>query len=170
MTRELRRAKAYRKASRLTAVEAAYLAGLIDGEGTVTLSRVHRSRQRGLVVTISNTELAILQHVRDVIGVGTITSKRISRINHTPSYAYHVADRQALDLLEQIGPFMKSHKAARAKLVLDHYLRLTPRNGRYTQEQLAQRDAFIHQFFEIRPAERTGRPRPVLTASPLKPN
>lgn len=155
----------YRKTNRLTSMDAAYLAGLIDGEGTVTLSRVHRNRQRGLVVTISNTEFAILKHVLEVIGVGGITNKRRSRDNHTPSFTYHIADRQALDLLEQIAPFMKSHKAARAKLVLREYLRLTPRNGRYTNDQLAQRGAFIREFFEIRPADVTGRARPHLTVS-----
>ncbi len=160
----------YRKANRLASIDAAYLAGLIDGEGTVTLSRVHRTRQRGLVVTISNTELAILKHVFEVIGVGGITNKRRSRDNHTPSFTYHIADRQALDLLEQITPFMKSHKAARAKLVLREYLRLTPRNGRYTNDQLVQRAAFIREFFEIRSADATGRARPHLTVLLPGPN
>jgi hypothetical protein len=60
--------------NKLSSIDAAYLAGLIDGEGTVTLTRVHRNRQRGLVVAISNTERDILDHVREVVGCGTISA------------------------------------------------------------------------------------------------
>jgi hypothetical protein len=98
------------KPNNLSPIDAAYLAGLIDGEGTVTLTRVHRNRQRGLVVAISNTERDILDYVREVVGCGTISNKRRSQGNHTPSFVYHLSDRRALSLLEQISPFMKSHK------------------------------------------------------------
>lgn len=152
----------YRHVNALTAVDAAYLAGLIDGEGTVTLTRLSRNRERGLAVTISNTELNILEHVLSCVGVGKITNKRKSGVNHTPSYTYQITNRQALDLLRQIGPFLRSHKAARAQMVLKEYLRLTPRNGRYTKEQLHQRETFVREFFEIRPADQTGRLRPRL--------
>ena len=53
----------YKHVNELTAVDAAYLAGLIDGEGTVTLTRLSRNRERGLAVAISNTELTILAHI-----------------------------------------------------------------------------------------------------------
>ncbi len=43
--------------------EAAYLAGIIDGEGTVTLTRCHRGENRRPVVSIANTELALLEYV-----------------------------------------------------------------------------------------------------------
>jgi hypothetical protein len=94
----------YKKVNTLAAVEAAYLGGLIDGEGTVTLTKRNRNEQRGLVVTISNTERAILQHVLDIVGVGKITNKRASKLNHTASYAFQITNRQALDLLAQISP------------------------------------------------------------------
>jgi hypothetical protein len=152
----------YKRVNELTVVDAAYLAGLIDGEGTVTLTRLSRNRERGLAVTISNTELNILGHVLSCVGVGKITNKRKSGVNHTPSYTYQITNRQALDLLRQIGPFLRSHKAARAQMVLKEYLKLTPRNGRYTKEQLHQRERFVREFFEIRPADQTGRLRPRL--------
>ena len=133
----------YRRANRLVASDAAYIAGLIDGEGTVTLTRLSRNRQRGLAVTISSTEFSILRHVLILMGVGKITNKRISKAHHVPSYTYQVTNRQALDLLEQIGPYLKSYKAARATLALREYLKLTPRNGRYTEQQLQARDTFV---------------------------
>ena len=147
----------YRKAKKLAPTDAAYLAGLIDGEGTITLSRRNRNKYRALVVTVSNTELDILKYAQAITGVGKITNKRIVKPIHTPSFTYQVANRQALDILEQIAEHLRSHKAARAHLVLQDYLHLTPRNGRYSTEQLAKRELFIERFFDIRAAAGTTR-------------
>ncbi len=37
----------YRQVKTLTPVEAAYIAGLVDGEGTISLARKHRLENRG---------------------------------------------------------------------------------------------------------------------------
>jgi len=47
------------KINRLTPEQAAYLAGLIDGEGTITLTRMHRHENRRLVMSISNNDLSL---------------------------------------------------------------------------------------------------------------
>jgi len=44
---------------------AAYVAGLIDGEGTVTLTRLHANENLRVVVSIANTELQLLRFVID---------------------------------------------------------------------------------------------------------
>ena len=141
----------YRKTNQMSLADAAYLAGLIDGEGTITLSRINRNKYRALVVTVSNTELAILKYVQAITGVGKITNKRITKPTHTPSFTYQVSNRQALDMLGQIAEYLRSHKAARAQLALKDYLPLTPRNGRYSTEQLEKRELFIERFFDIKP-------------------
>ena len=53
---------------------AGYIAGLIDGEGTITLTRVHRNENRRLVVSISNNDLSLLRFVLEVVGAGRITT------------------------------------------------------------------------------------------------
>ncbi|HKU15859.1 MAG TPA: LAGLIDADG family homing endonuclease [Steroidobacteraceae bacterium] len=63
---------AYKEVRVLSAPEAAYLAGLIDGEGTVTLSRKHADDMRQLIVSISNTELPILQFALASVGAGKL--------------------------------------------------------------------------------------------------
>jgi hypothetical protein len=152
----------YRNVKTLGLADAAYLAGLIDGEGTVTLSRRNRYKHRGLVVTISNNEMSILNYVQDKVGDGKITNKRITSERHAPSYTYGIANRQALSLLEQISQFLKSHKAARAELVLKNYVQLTPRNGRYTTEQTDERQTFITNFFAIQASKVSGIDRSLL--------
>jgi LAGLIDADG-like domain len=141
----------YRLVNALDAADAAYIAGLVDGEGTVTLSRLHRKENRRLVVCISNNDLALLQHVQAKIGAGQVTSKRVYSLRHAPSFNYHVNSRQALELLRQIVAYMRSYKVDRAKLALQHYLRLTPRNGRYTPDAAAARREFETALLAIRP-------------------
>ena len=75
----------------LSATEAAYVAGIVDGEGTITLTRSHRNEGR----SISSTELSLLQYIRSVIGAGRITSKVTTRDHHSPSFAYVISGRQA---------------------------------------------------------------------------
>ncbi len=64
---------------------------------------------------------------------------------------YAIWNRQALSLLKQIAPYLKSYKAHRAALILDSYLRLTPRNGRYSTQQRMDREIFIQEFIRMRP-------------------
>ena len=132
----------YRKTAQLSLIDAAYIAGLIDGEGTVTLSRKHAGENRQLAVSISSTERAMLEFVLERVGAGKITRKRVALPSHTPSFTYAVWNRQALDLLRQIAPHLKSYKRQRARHVLEQYIRLTPRNGRYTERLVAERREF----------------------------
>ena len=141
----------YRKVKKLDPVVAAYLAGLVDGEGTVTMTRQHRNEKRRVVVCISNSELEILKFAKDKIGAGRITTKRTYNERHADSYAYQISSRQALDLLKQIAPHMKSYKARRAILTLKHYVRLTPRNGKYRPGVLRERERFERQVLATRP-------------------
>jgi hypothetical protein len=134
----------------LQPVTAGYIAGLIDGEGTITLTRIHRNECRRLVVSISNNELALLQFVRNVVGAGRITCKRTYDLRHARSYAYQVSSRQALDLLRQTAHLLRSYKAARAHLALAEYVRLTPRNGKYGPELRERRSEFEAKFLAIR--------------------
>jgi hypothetical protein len=136
---------------KLTPVDAAYIAGLIDGEGTITLTREHARENKRLVVSISNTELALLQFVIDSVGAGKITNKRTYSDKHTPSYAYKITNRQALALLEQITKYLKSYKRGRAELALETYISVTPRNGRYTPEQRNDREQFEKKLLAITP-------------------
>ncbi len=83
---------AYKNTNQISEVDAAYIAGLIDGEGTITLTRKHRDENRQLAVSISNTEKGLLEYVLDRVGAGKITGKRITRTHHpqgasTPSLA-----------------------------------------------------------------------------------
>ena len=141
----------YQKVIRLCATDAAYLAGLIDGEGTVTLSRKHRNENRQLAVTISNTERPLLDYVIKIVGAGKITTKRTAQDHHTPSFTYAVYNRQALYLLEQVHPYLRTYKSGRSSVILRDYLAVTPRNGKYSDELLRRRTVFENTVLSIKP-------------------
>jgi hypothetical protein len=140
----------YRTVRLLSPTERGYLAGLVDGEGTVSLSRKHANEFRHLVVSVSNTESDLLQYVRSTIGCGKITRKKTAKPNHSPSMTYAIWNRQALALLSQIEPHLRSYKKLRARFALEHYVRLTPRNGKYTAELRGQRAAFEQRLLGMR--------------------
>jgi hypothetical protein len=138
------------KVNDLPPEQAAYLAGLIDGEGTITLTRIHRNENRRLVVSISNNDRSLLKFVRAAIGAGRITTKRTYSERHAPSFAYQISSRQALDLLRQLVPYLKTYRVKRAKLALNAYLRLTPRNGCYRPAVAASRREFERRLLAIK--------------------
>jgi hypothetical protein len=135
-----------RTVAKLDSVDAAYLAGLIDGEGSISLTRLHAGANRQLLLSISSTEQEWVDWAMNRIGAGKITRKRPGAPGHAPGLTYSIANRQALAVLRQVTPYLRSYKRQRAELVLDKYLAVTPRNGRYTDELRSARTAFEGEF------------------------
>ncbi|OOG22830.1 hypothetical protein B1C78_13815 [Thioalkalivibrio denitrificans] len=135
----------------LRPADAGYIAGLVDGEGTITLTRKHRNENRQLALTISSTERTVLEFVKETLGAGKITGKRTVRSHHSPSFTYAVYNRQALQILRQIHPYLRTYKAKRSALILRHYLSLTPRNGKYTDSLRQERLQFEAEVLGIKP-------------------
>ena len=138
----------------MSTIERGYLAGLIDGEGTITLTVKQKNARRHLAVTISSTERNILEYAMKIIGVGKITTKITYKEQHSPSFTYQVYSRQALDVLKQVFVHLQSYKKKRAQLALKHYVALTPRNGKYTKELLKKRKQFEESFLSILPNDK----------------
>ena len=156
----------YGKVKKLSPSEAAYVAGLIDGDGTITLTRHNNKRSakkeyRQLEVKISNIDLKLLKKIKNSVGAGQITLKRPRYKNHSMCYTYRLSSRQGLNLLIQIVPYLKTYKQKRAQLVLKKYIKLTPRNGKYSSKLLTQKEKFIKDFFSI-PAPGKMKPKVVL--------
>jgi len=136
---------------RLKASEAAYIAALIDADDTVTLIRRHRNEARHAVVTISNTDQQLLKFVRSLIGAGKITNKSVKSLRHRQSSTYAITNRQAVHLLAFVEPFLKTCKAARARMIIDRYIALTPRNGHYMTASAHARKQFEARVLAIKP-------------------
>ncbi|WP_234982852.1 LAGLIDADG family homing endonuclease [Ectothiorhodosinus mongolicus] len=134
----------------LSKIDAAYIAGVIDGEGTITLVRKHRGENRQLSVSISSTERPLLEYILETLAAGKITTKRTYSAAHSPGYTYAIYNRQAFHLLQHVSPFLRTYKRLRADLILAHYLALTPRNGRYSASIMERRKAFEEAVLNTR--------------------
>lgn len=143
---------AYKSVNRLTSTVAAYVAGLVDADGSISLTRRHRNENRQLVLSISNTDFNLLRQVNLLVGAGRITKKRTYSHRHKPSGEYKIENRQALELIRQLAPHLLTYKSLRADLVLSDYVRLTPRNGRYTNDIIQERAKFVQDFLSLNPS------------------
>ncbi|WP_194191205.1 LAGLIDADG family homing endonuclease [Clostridium chrysemydis] len=130
----------------------AYIAGLIDGEGSIMLQRIHRSTYPSPVVSVTSTTIEILHYLKDIIGHGTITKKtNYNPEKHKDCYTYILTYDKAINLLKDIYPYLIIKiKKERAKLIIDEYKSVTLRNGRYSKEQLALKLDFYNRFMSIK--------------------
>jgi hypothetical protein len=125
----------------------AYAAGLIDGEGTITLSRDHPQKRRFPVVSVTSTTPELLEPLFAEYG-GHVRVHRTYSERHSDSFIWSVRYDRAIRMLQRIRPYLRVHeKQRRTDLILCCYKRLTPRNGKYTADQLCARLDFEHDFF-----------------------
>jgi hypothetical protein len=129
----------------LKEVEKAYLAGIIDGEGTVTLTRQRKNEHPVPSVTVANNSLALLEWIRSLVG-GTIIFKKRRKAHHSDSYAWSIRFDKALRLLAELQPYLIV-KRPQTDLILLKYKSVTHRAGKYSPEML---EAKMRLVAEIR--------------------
>lgn len=118
----------------------AYMAGIVDGEGSIVLTRKYRNGMPIPVLAVDSTDPELLDWIKETFG-GSIKTKKKYAAHHRQAYTWTLTRRQALGLLEKLLPFLKLHrKRARVELLLECYLAATPRNGKYTAHHLALHD------------------------------
>ena len=108
-------------ARQLTVPQAAYLAALIDGEGSVMVQDRRASRPKSshptIYLSIAGCHVPMHEWLVATTGVGAVreqTSTFPGRRQNKPCYAWRVTSRSAVDLLRQTAPYM-IEKRARAE-------------------------------------------------------
>ncbi|MDT8858703.1 LAGLIDADG family homing endonuclease [Alkalihalobacillus sp. MEB130] len=133
----------------LSRTEAAYLAGIIDGEGTITLTKINRSENRRPVISIASTDKELLIYIQQLTG-GYISSKKNYHPSfHKNSFSLIIKNKEDIFyLLKSIIPYLRiPQKIKRANLILHKYNIVTRRNGKYTPDALISKRQFEHDFF-----------------------
>lgn len=142
----------------MTEVEKAYLAGLVDGEGTITLSRHHKGQNPQPRLAISNNCLSVLEWARSVTGKGLIIRRSPRKEWHRQSYVWQVCLAGAvLEILAEIRPYLRI-KQRHASLLLDEYKACTPRNGKYSGAVLALKGKLIETMRALNEEQRSRSP------------
>ena len=135
----------------MKAWEAAYMAGIIDGEGSITLTRIHKNEHRRPCITISSTDKELLTYLQ-ALGGGTIINKKNYKPDkHLNSYTLNIKVKtDVLKVLKNVHTFLRvDRKRKRALLVLEQYELVTVRNGKYSKEALKRKLSFEDEFFQL---------------------
>ena len=127
--------------------EAAYFAGIIDGEGTITLGHARNCKYRIPTVSFPSTSEELMTYFRKICG-GTVVKKKTYKEHHLPSWECRLRYNGAIDFLREIIPYLKhSDKLYRAGMLVERYPEVTVRNGKYTPEQHQEKLKFENEFF-----------------------
>lgn len=125
----------------MTAVEKAYIAGIVDGEGSVGLWRHHKNETHAPNVSVANNNLELLQWIQAKVG-GTIVSKKKQLPHHNNSYAWSIKQDRAIRFLNEIKKYLIIKKR-QAELITKEYKMVTHRAGKYTPEMLKKKEALV---------------------------
>lgn len=129
-----------------------YLAGFIDGEGSLSLARIPRrggSPEYCLRVTIANTNRGILREIKRDFG-GTLATSRFGLPNWKVGYALIWTNAAAAQVITKVEPHLRV-KSAHAQALLEfaeHVGRCRRRRDRYgrlmslSSEELKFREEF----------------------------
>ena len=127
----------------MTEIEKAYFAGIIDGEGTITLTRKHNNQMPSPLLSVSNNNLELLEYIQGITNCGKIRAKKKAKPHHNQSWQWQTNSvNNILRVLEEIKAFLRVKKP-QANLILRHYKEVTPRNGRYSPEMLDMKNWLV---------------------------
>lgn len=99
----------------LSETDAAYLAGLIDGEGCISVTRTATNAaakgcRRGFAyrssMAMNLTDLNLLTWAKEVTGVGKISPRKVSG-NRRSAWCWAVWSKEASALVQAIRPYLK---------------------------------------------------------------
>lgn len=131
--------------------EAAYIAGIVDGEGSILLTRIHRNEFRRPCITIASTDIELLEFVQSIIGGVIVRKKNYKPTIHKNSFALNLkSKRDVLYTLKCIYPYLRVYvKKRRALYILENYDSVTRRNGKYKNEEKLEKMKFEEIFFNL---------------------
>jgi len=133
----------------LVITEKAYLAGLIDGEGSITLTTQNKGQFPQPQLSISNNNLKVLQWVKRKLKCGSIVKKYPRKPTHSLSYGWQINRAgRVMEVLGNIKDFLIIKKP-QAMLILNKYKKVTPRNGRYSKGMLKKKMKLVKEIRKL---------------------
>jgi hypothetical protein len=119
--------------------DAAYIAGLFDGEGSIEFTKRKEKKRNGtydcrrISMEISMTDKSVLIWVHEVLGVGTLTKKprkglRKNGTKYLMQYRWRCTFRDAYYVCRLLWPYAHT-KLPKIQQVIDHYSQGKIMNG-----------------------------------------
>ena len=143
-----------------TELDLAYLAGIIDGEGTIGIYKGAEPFNYHLALIITNTYAPMLDWVRARTG-GSLTRHTPETARHKQGWQVVVWQARAADVIRLCQPYLivKAQQADLALRFMSDYVSFRGRNSPVTEEQVAKRRWYYEQSLAINGGKRTGRPK-----------
>jgi len=94
-------------------IQNAYIAGIIDGEGSIFIRCQNNLRRRAngcsseffLVLDVGNTDKNLINYLYSLFG-GTTGRRKDKRPNTKPMFNWRVTSKKAMSILEAVYPYM----------------------------------------------------------------
>jgi len=118
------------KCSELTSSNAAYIAGVIDGEGCIMLQKRKEGTKYSPILTVSNTYFPLIEFLKKTTGVGGTLRILLKEENRKPQLRWTITGRDTIALLKQTIRYMRV-KHVQAKCVIEAYEKYLARGGFY---------------------------------------
>lgn len=120
-----------------------YVSGFFDADGSVTLSKLQKNKNKTVVISFHNNEKTILESIQEFIlketnVKGFITHKKQKKENHNDSYSLNYS---YIPKVIELIKFMKVlHPKKKHRFEIINKLKdVTKRNGKYTEEEMKNR-------------------------------
>ncbi len=116
-----------------------YLAGIIDGEGSIGIARKKSKRSVGgytynITVSVVNTDRPLIDWLLHTTGVGHVSDHMDERAGYKPAWIWSVWSREAERLLIRVLDFLVV-KRSRADLALQYQAHLSSAGTRRTDNR-----------------------------------
>jgi hypothetical protein len=110
----------------MSIAQAAYLAGLVDGEGSIIATQRNSKGRHTWRLQVANTQMVLLDWCIEATGVGTIVTTKRKSEKHQDGHWWQCYSWNAYDVLRQIAPYMtiKKDLALRMMAELDEVKRI----------------------------------------------
>jgi hypothetical protein len=109
----------------MTEAEAAYIAGLFDGEGTITYKKYKEKKKNGtydcwrISMEIAMTDRSVLVWLTEVLGCGTL-NKKPRKNGHKMQYRWRCVFRDCFHVCCLLFPYAHV-KLGKIQQVIEHY-------------------------------------------------
>lgn len=137
----------------LSGFELGYVVGLFEGEGHISLNESHRNDPKRTVcysvhIGITNTNRALLEKAKEIIGIGVVRSHHQPNKNNKDCFIWHLGDQKSvLWFLNQVYPYLieKKEKATLLIPFLESRIACNPHKKASRDRKYSEKE---HQIFE----------------------
>ena len=123
----------------MTENDAAYIAGLFDGEGSIDFTKRKEKKRSGtyncrrVSMEVTMTDQSVIRWMHEVLGVGTVVKKprkglRKDRTKYLTLWRWRCTFREAYYVCRVLWPYAHT-KLSKIQQVIDHYSQEKVMNG-----------------------------------------